>query len=256
MRIGETFYISRHTWLHRADPRVKVFFVLAFWLILFAYNTLPASLLAVLALHGLLLSAKIPLRKILAIWKAMLPINLSILVLWLLFQPVGQPLWQFGWVRVSVGGLAQGAALALRIDALAFLFFTWLFTTDANALVRGFVHLGIPYPWGLVLTLVLHYIPSFQSQFHAILEAQQARGLQVAGKGFRRVRALMPVLVALVIQILRTADQLAQTLEARCFGIQGVRRTFLHPTRFRRQDVLYLVILLIGTALILSLRWC
>mgnify|MGYP000477656697 CR=1 FL=1 len=254
MRIAETFYIHRPSWLHRADPRVKVFFVLAVWGILFVYNTLPASLTAVVVLHGLLFSAGIPLRKVGGIWKAMLPINLSILIVWLLFQPVGDVVWQFGWVRVTVQGLLQGAALALRIDALAFLLFTWLFTTDANALVRGFVRLGMPYPWGLVLTLVLHYIPSFQSQFYAILEAQQARGLRVEGKGFRRVRALMPVLVALVIQVLRTADQLAWTLEARCFGIKGVQRTFLHETRFRWADYGYLAVILGVTVLLFYLR--
>jgi len=258
MKVDDTFFIPGASWIHRADPRVKVFFILATWTVLFAYNILPVSLGMLLLAHAMMLSARIPLRRFAAIWKALLPINLSILVLWLLFQPTGDLLWQYGWIRFSLGGLAQGLSLALRIDALAFILFLWLFTTDSNALVRGFVKLGVPYSWGLILTLVLHYIPSFQTQYHAIMEALQARGLRLEGKGFQRVRALMPVLVTLVISILRTAEQLARALEARCFGASthtGAAHTFLHETRFSGMDYLYSAVILIGTALLLYLRW-
>ncbi|NIV33172.1 MAG: energy-coupling factor transporter transmembrane protein EcfT, partial [Anaerolineae bacterium] len=72
----------------------------------------------------------------------------------------------------------QGLMLALRIIAMALLIFAWLFTTDNNQIVLSLVRLRLPYQWGLVLALALRYIPTFQSMYTTISEAQQARGLR------------------------------------------------------------------------------
>ena len=145
--------------------------------------------------------------------------------------------------------------MALRITTMAFVVFAWLYTTDHPAVVRSLVKLKVPYEWGLTLALALRYIPTFQGMYAVISEAQQARGLNISeGKGFKRVRALMPIFVAMIISAMRASDQLANALEARAFGASGVERTYLHDIHFRPLDWAYTVFILSVTVLLLYLN--
>ena len=92
------------------------------------------------------------------------------------------------------------------------------------------VKLKMPYEWGLVLALALRYIPTFQGAYTLISEAQQARGLEISGSGFKRVKLMMPIFVAMIISSLRASDQLARALEARGLGAPGGAAQ--HPTRY------------------------
>ena len=140
---------------------------------------------------------------------------------------------------------------------MAFVVFAWLYTTDHPSLVRSLVKLKVPLEWGLILSLALRYIPTFQSMYSLISEAQQARGLNLSEeKGHRRVRAMMPIFVAMVISSLRASDQLAKALESRAFGASGVQRTNLYEIEFRRVDYVFTAIILgaVSTVLFLHLR--
>jgi energy-coupling factor transport system permease protein len=208
-------YVPGDSWAYRADPRVKLLLVVAIWTVLFAYHSLAVFMSALLLLHALYISAKIPRERILGIWKAFLPLLLLIPLLWAFFTPGGTALFELGPLHFSLYGFQQGLLLALRLVSMAFALLFWLYTTRPDIMVLGLVRLGLPYEWGLTFTLALHYIPAFQDLYRSISEAQQARGLQVAGSGIGRVRAMMPVFVPLVISLLRLSDQLGRALEAR-----------------------------------------
>jgi energy-coupling factor transport system permease protein len=256
MPITSDLYLPRQSWLHRADPRVKLIFVVVALILLLAFKNLYLMLAALAALHLLHGSAHMPGEKFGFIWKTLLPVGLLMAVLWTLFYPTGEPILQFWIVRITPLAIAQGAVLGLRIIAMAFAVFAWLYTTDQTSLVRGLVRLKVPYEWGLVLALALRYIPTFQGTYAVISDAQQARGLDYsAAKGFKRVRAMMPIFIAMIISSLRASDQLAKSLEARAFGTRGVRRTTLHDIRYRPADYVYTAILLIILAGALYLRF-
>ena len=128
--------------------------------------------------------------------------------------------------------------------ALALAFFLWLSTTDQRELVAGFVALHMPYSWGLTLTLALRYLPILAGLFQQVVEAQQARGLDLARRGFMaRLRAYRPVLVALVIGALRHSERLGWALETRALGAPGVVRTTYRPLRLKPVDRLCLAVL-------------
>jgi len=121
--------------------------------------------------------------------------------------------------------------------------------------VRSLVKLGLPFEWGLVLALALRYIPTFQGTYTLIAQAQQARGLDISsGTGFKRVRAMMPIFVAMIISSLRASDQLAKALESRALGASGVRRTTLHDIHFRPVDYLLIGLLLTLTLGLMYLK--
>lgn len=256
MPVVVDLYVPRQSWVHAIDPRVKLLFVAGAVLVLLIFKNLFLLLGALLLMHLIHWSARMPLQKIKFVWKALLPVMLLISTLWVLFYPTGIPLLQIWIIKITPLAIAQGLVLALRILAMALAVFAWLYTTDQPSLVRSMVKVGLPYEWGLVLALALRYIPTFQGTYSLISEAQQARGLDIStGTGFRRVRTMMPIFVAMVISSLRASDQLAKALESRALGARGVQRTTLRDIHFRPLDYLYVVLILAFTIGLLYLRF-
>lgn len=257
MSFSFDLYVPRRSWLHRVDPRVKLAFVTLFTAVLLTFKNLWVMALALAALHVLVRSARVPWHRVIWVWRAMLPLNVLIPLLWVLFYPEGKAvLVQFWFVRVTVLGLVQGVALALRLDAIAFVWFSWLFTTDQASLVRSLVKLGLPYNWGLVLALSLRYIPTFYGLFGVVRDAQQSRGLDLRrGRWLDRIRAYLPILIAMIISALRTSEKLGMALEARALGVPGVRRTAFREISFRLIDYVYFIVVIGSFAALIFLRW-
>lgn len=258
MPIVVDLYSQRESWVHKVDPRVKLLFVASSLLLLLVIKNVFMMLTALVLVHLLHWSAHVPRERFAFVWKTLLPVSLIMFSLWVVFYPTGEPIVQLWVVKITTLGIAQGLVLALRILAMAFVVFAWLYTTDHPSLVRSLVKLKIPLEWGLVLSLALRYIPTFQSMYGLIAEAQQARGLNISqGTGYRRVRVMMPIFVAMVISSLRASDQLAKALEARAFGASGVQRTTLYEIEFRTLDYVIGVLILCAAigVLLLNLRF-
>jgi energy-coupling factor transport system permease protein len=256
MTAAPDWYVARESWIHAADARVKLAVVvsgLVFFLSLHNAALELAGLLIVIAAYR---SARLSTSSITGVLRVLLPISLFMTVLRGVLAPQGQVLVAWGWLRLTDGGLAGGAALGLRLLAVGLLVFLWLHTTRPSAMIQSLVRLGLPYNWGLTLALAMRYIPLLQRSFLSILDAQQARGLVLESTaGLRRVRALMPVFVAMVISGFRSSQDVALALEARGLGASGVTRTDWHPLRFRRLDGVYLAVILAGTTTWLALRY-
>jgi energy-coupling factor transport system permease protein len=236
-------YLPRDSWLHRTDPRAKLWavFLAAIAGLMYRHIAVLAGLL--LLAHLVLLSAQIPAERLRWLWARLAPLLLMILVLQPLFAPgPGPDLLRLGPVRLTVSGLLDGLSFALRAAALAFVAAVLILTTDPTLLVRGLVKLGLPYPWGLTVGLAIRYLPTTFGLFATIGEAQQARGWIVDQGGFlHRVRSYVPILVATVIAALRLSDNLGLALAARGLGYPA-QRTTLHDIHFRPADWLAVAI--------------
>jgi len=237
-------YLPGDSWLHRLDPRAKLWALLLAGVtgLLFRQVGVLAGLLFLT--HLLLLSARVPWDRLRWLWSRLGPLLAMILLLQPLLSagsgPGGQgitpPLLHLGPIRLTVAGLLEGVSYALRVATLAFLVAALLLTTGLTALVQGLVRLGLPYPWGLTVGLALRYLPTMDSLFIAVREAQEARGWIVSQGGMlHRARAYIPVLVATIIAALRLSDRLGLALAARGLGYPA-RRTALHDLCFRPAD--------------------
>ncbi len=236
-------YQPGDSWLHRLDPRSKLVSVAcasALWLL---YTNLWVMITGLVIVHLALISASIARPRIFSLWKITLPTMIMIILFGMAFYPAkGSLLLSFWFIRVTVYSLAQGVAVALRVGALAFTIFIWLFTTDQTTLVHSLVSLGLPYEWGLTLAMALRYLPTMASTLRMISDAQQARALELTrGNLFQRARAYIPIIVAMLITALRTAENLSRALESRALGAPGRKRTTLRPLHFRRGDLVWIV---------------
>jgi energy-coupling factor transport system permease protein len=230
-------YVPRDSWLHRMDPRAKLWAVLLAASVGLMYRQIAVLAGLLLLTHLVLLSAQIPFERLRWLWARLAPLLLMILVLQPLFAPgPGPELFQLGPIRLTVSGLLDGVSFALRAAALAFVAAILVLTTDPTLLVRGLVKLGLPYPWGLTVGLAIRYLPTTFGLFASISEAQQARGWIVGQGGFlNRVRSYLPILVATIIAALRLSDNLGLALAARGLGYPA-QRTTLHDIHFRPAD--------------------
>jgi ABC-type cobalt transport system, permease component CbiQ and related transporters len=248
MGFSSDFYINKDSWLHNLDPRVKLLLSAALMVIILSVTDLLTVLIILAGIHLILISAKIPKNRFLWVWKMMLPVTIMIIFLWPLFYQQGKELFSIGFLSVTLGGILQGLAMALRICALGFACFILLFTTDQAKIVRGMVRLGVPYKIGLMLAITLRYLPTFFGIINMVSDAQKARGLDLEkGSLIKRLKAYMPILVAVLITGLKTSDNLSNALETRAFGAAVKRRTYINDIRMRGSDVLVSIFIIAAT---------
>ena len=234
---GFDLYLPRDSWLHRLDPRAKLWAVLLAGTAGLLYRQIGVLAGMLLLTHLVLLSARIPVSRIGWLWRRLAPLLVMILILQPVFVPgPGPDLLSLGPLRLTVHGILEGVSFALRAATLAFMAATLLLTTDPNDLVQGLSKLGLPYSWGLTVGLALRYLPTTYGLYVTINEAQQARGW-IVGKGnlLERGRSYLPILVATIIAALRLSDGLALALAARGLDYPA-RRTVLHEIRMRAVD--------------------
>jgi energy-coupling factor transport system permease protein len=233
-------YLPRQSLLHRLDPRTKLMLTLVGLLVCLLFDVAVVLAGVLLGFHLLLLAAGIPWKQLRWLWVRMLPLTFMVLVLQPFFASrLGDDvLWQLGPVRWTLAGLLSGVVFALRINGMAFVVAGLLYVTEPAQLVRGLVKLGLPFEWGLTVSLALRYLPTTYGLYQSIYESQQARGWDPAqGNLLRRARSYMPMLVAVMIASLRMADNLALALAARGFGAPSERpRTILRDIKFRPVD--------------------
>ena len=228
-------YVPGRSWLHKLDPRVKLWGVVVGIVMAFVLPYAPVQALLLAGIHALLLLAGIPWRTLRSVWRQMAVLVVILLLLQPFFKPEGALLLAAGPLRLTLGGLYGAVLLALRALVIAFIAGGLLFTTEQGALVRAFVRLGFPYTWGLTISLTLRFLPAIQNLFVVVRDAQAARGWVVEGNFFRRLREYLPVLIAVIIGTLRMSDQLTLALAARGLGAAH-GRTVWHDLRMRRAD--------------------
>lgn len=139
------------------------------------------------------------------------------------------PVWLFLVLIHAVIGDDPGRALVFgaRITTMVVAFLMLLATIHPGRLVDALVDRGVPFAVGYLLAATLQAVPRLQAQGRAILDAQRCRGLRVRGSLARRVRAIVPLAVPLVLAALAEVDARAFALQSR--GPGGRARTAITP---------------------------
>jgi energy-coupling factor transport system permease protein len=152
------------------------------------------------------------------------------------WQPATVTLVRIGPVGVDADGLLRGVFFVVRIillvvgTSLLTLTTTPVQLTDAlETLMRPLGRVGFPSAEvAMMLTIALRFIPTTAQEAEKIIVAQTARGARFDEGGLvTRVRAYVPVLVPLFVNLFRRAEDLAVAMDARCYR-GGRGRTRLH----------------------------
>ncbi len=247
-------YLPMDSFLHRLDPRARIFvFLIPIILIIITPKLVGLLLGLALILSGLIL-ARIPLRFALRGLLPPLPFLLFLAVLQV-FLTRNQSLLillRLGPLFLTPGGIQAGVALFLRFCGLILALSLATFCLSTSDLVHGlesllrpFNRMGIPTrDLIMVIQVTVRFLPLLAQTAERIAKAQASRGAEWgSGQGslLQRARQVIPLLVPLFITSLHKAENMALAMDARAYGIRPESTTMIE-FKFRLMDGLAIAI--------------
>ena len=125
--------------------------------------------------------------------------------------------------------------------------------TNPSEFAASLNGVGVSYRVGYSVALALRYIPDIQRDYHAISQAQQARGVELGKKEklFTRLKNSVGILLPLILSSLQRIDVISSAMELRGFGKNKRKRTWYMRRPMKRGD--YIAIALGALLLCVSL---
>ena len=255
-------YFPAKSVMHRADPRLKICLTISSIVLIFSAGNFFSLALAVgYIVLGMALS-KIPLKLYLKSLKPILFIIVFTAVL-NIFYGTGDPLWQWGFIKITKNGLLNSLFVSIRIITLILASSVLTFTTSPTQLtdaierlLRPLARIGVPvHEFAMMMTIALRFVPLLLEETDKIMSAQKARGADMESGGIvQRIKAPVPVLIPLFVSAFRRAFDLATAMESRCYN-GGEGRTKMKQLHFGSVDWLVLMsaALVLGAFLALNI---
>lgn len=258
LRISLGQYYDADSIVHRLDPRTKVVGAIAIMVSAFFIQS-PCELVLGFAITlGLVVVAHVPARNVLTSIKPVV-FMLALLSLFNLFMTTdGTTIARLWFLRITTSGVRSAVLYSLRLvigvlaATLMLLTTTPAQLTDAfDALLAPLARFGLPaHELAMVFSLMLRFIPTLADEAGAIMDAQKARGGALGeGSPLKRVRAIIPIIVSLLVSSIHHANDLSRALDARCYE-GGAGRSHWHPLRMHARDAGALVVVTLYVMLI------
>ena len=199
-----SLYVPGDSIVHRLPAGTKLLILFTGSVALFVVSGIPVHAGELLVVAGLYRVARLP-------WRAVLR-QLRPALLFLV------PIFLF---HVFLTDWMLGLETVLRILVLLLLAVLVTLTTRLSDMIdvveraaRPLRHAGVsPSKVGMMLSMVIRFIPLMMREAGEILEAQRARGLD---------RSAVALLVPLLIKTLKMADDLSDAIEARGYDAEAV----------------------------------
>lgn len=244
LRIDVGQYYAASSPVHALDARAKLCCALVALVAVFCVSNLAQLALGAAFALAVLLASRVPVGRALASVRPLMAFLAVLSLFNLVFVRTGEPLVALGGLTVTTGGAWAAVlytarfAIALVLGSLVLLTTTPTQLADAfDSMLSPLSRAGLPgHEIAMVLSLMLRFVPTLADEASSIMDAQALRGGAFdEGGPVRRVRSIVPVVVALLASGLRHADGLARALDARCYE-GGEGRTHYHEQRLRPSD--------------------
>ena len=258
-------YYPSSSVVHRADPRFKlVILVLYLVTVFFCESFFSFGFLTVFVIVTILLS-RVPIGKVLKSLRMIFIILIFTTVLFMVFysDPNSRPLAEWGIFHIYLNGIYAAVKLGWRLVLLVLMPTVLTLTSTPTELCDALESLLYPlkllhfpvHELALIMSIALRLIPTLIEETDKITNAQKARGAAFDSRNpFKKIKAMIPVLIPLFVSSFRRADDLADAMDSRCYrGAKG--RTRLKKLHFHVGDVLALLFWCAVTVCILFLKY-
>lgn len=242
-------YYPGNSFMHKCDPRAKILALIAFIVLVFVSNNFYSLFACALLLLAAIISSRLPLGNVLRSVKGIIFILLLTSVLNLFFHGGETPLVQWKFINIYLEGVVFTVFLVLRLFFLVMASALLTLTTTPVSLTDGIESLLKPLKYikfpvhelALIMSIALRFIPTLIDETNRIIAAQKARGADFeSGNIFKRIKAIVPILIPLLISAFRRAEELGDAMDARCYS-GSVHRTKYKKLRFGGRDVVTLL---------------
>lgn len=229
-------YYPSNSIVHRADPRIKIVILLLYMVAVFFCQTFFSfGFLTFFVIVTVALS-RVPPLKVLKGLKTVLILVLVTTVFMIIFyrDSYQQPIAEWGIFHIYMSGIYASIKLAWRLLLLILMPTVLTLTSTPTELCDGLESLLWPlkklhfpvHELALIMSIALRLIPTLLEETDKITNAQKARGAAFETRNpFKKIKAMLPVLIPLFVSSFRRADDLADAMDSRCYrGAKGRTR--------------------------------
>ena len=254
-------YYPSNSFVHKCDPRVKILFLIAYIVAVFLGQNFYALGACAAVFVVVAIFSGIPFSALLRSVKAILFLLFFVTVVNLFFYEGETVLWQWEMIRITEEAVHYTIFLAARLFLLVLGSSILTLTTTPVSLADGIESLLSPlkvihfpvHELALIMSIALRFIPILTDETQRIMNAQKARGADFETGGLaKRVKAIVPILIPLLISAFRRADELGDAMDARCYSGSKVRTKYKKLTLGWRDIVAFVLMaaLLAGVILL------
>ena len=244
-------YYPAKSFLHRADPRVKLLALIAYIVVLFITKNFYGMALCFIILTAAIIAARVPLGSVLRSVKGIIVILVFTAVLNLFFHSGEHLLVHWGIIKIYREGIIFTVFYILRLFFLVMGSALLTLTTTPVELADGIESLLSPlklirfpvHALALIMSIALRFIPTLIDETNRIIAAQKARGADFeSGNILKRIRAIVPILIPLLISAFRRAEELGDAMDARCYTGSKTRTKYKKLTLGWRDLIIFLLL--------------
>lgn len=258
-------YYPSNSMIHRLDPRLKLTALITFIVVIFlAGNFISLGYLVLLVL-GFIGLTKVPFSMYFKNLKSILPIIILTALLNMLYVPDGNVLVKWWVITITSEGVSRAVFMAFRIIILIIASAMLTYTSTPTKLTDALESMLSPlkliglgsavHTLAMIMTIALRFIPTLVDETDKLMNAQKARGADFESGGIiKRIKALIPILIPLLISSVRRAGELAEAMESRCYSGNG-QRTRMKQLKFAKIDAISLIVILGSFSMVIILNF-
>lgn len=236
--------------MHRTDPRIKLLILVEYLVLVLAASSELAAAVSLIFTVFLIAVSGVRFRILIKSVKPLIFVLAFTAIINLFFTAgEGAPLVDWKFITIYKEGIRNAVMMLLRLMSLVLgtsvlISFTTspLELTDAiESVLSPLKKIKVPvHEFAMMMSIALRFIPTLIEETNKIISAQKARCADFeSGNVFRRLKALIPILIPLFVSAVRRAEELADAMECRCYH-GGDGRTKLKVMRSRPTDWIFL----------------
>lgn len=254
MTMNVSLYLSSKTWVHQLDGRTKVLTVVGMFVLALCFSH-PLYLLGIFGFVMAGLGAARAGANAKKLWPLTALLFCYSVALWPFFVEGMTPVPVLSQLGVTWEGVMVGMGMGLRLLIMLWGGVWLLSTTTVEELAQASQQLGLSSRAGFAFSLAFRWVGMLLGAGVGVVQAQRARGLDVAKGGILdRIRKYVPLVVPLIGHALRQTNLLAMSLESKGFHPLA-RRHFYSTGKMMTLDYAVLWVMAILVSLGCWLRW-
>ena len=251
-------YVNANTFIHKLDPRTKLFLLILFSVGIFLRFTNNVTSLIIACIYLvcvfiLMLCTKI---RILDLFKSLSVMWVMMLFLFVIYMitPVKEPnlpvaFVLFGTKTVYWDSFVNMGYIVVRLILLISL--AMVLTSSTRPMDMTYAFEWYMYPLKIIrfpvheiamtLSIALRFIPTLLDETNRIMRAQESRGADFRhGSLFKRFGAIISLIIPLFVSAIDRSEQLANAMEARGYDPRA-KRTRYKKLKANWRDILALI---------------
>ena len=236
MKIRLQTYHEHEGFLRRIDVRMRLLALVFYSAALFVFGSWPALALCATFLAVVFLAGGVPVRSVLFLSLPVCVLAACVVAANAIGFDAAQGVFAF-----SQEGFELGVFSAVRVVLVVWATLTVCLTASAVQFVDAFRSILSPLrsvrvpvdDVAMVISIALRFVPVVGEELLRIRAAQWARGASFGeGSPLKRIKTWIAVLIPLIAGLFRRSDNLAEAMDARCYGASAAR-TSLGSSRIR-----------------------